>query len=281
VKYGIWRHENALGNSAEHTVGLAKYLKENNDNNPEIYVETEFQKAFAMCIPGVELSKIKFFKEKEATNYGTLDWGGYENPFFDDIYMPNVYPFKKTYKSSWSNLYGGEGKILSFPSEKYDNKHNLPTDAIVVSIREIGTYEKRVDGSRADLNRFINPQTFFDISLHYAQKGYKVVRIGDSKQTPLPLHPNIVDFAMVKDRVMMDDLFLIHGSKVFLSCDSGIWPIAGGMKKNLVLSNIVSAMNKFEIVDWLPEDSTSLLFKEAWRVDNSFEQLKEAVDGFL
>ena len=80
---------------------------------------------------------------------------------------------------------------------------------------------------------------------------------------------------------MMDDLFLVHNSKVFLSCDSGIWPLAAAMRKNLVLSNIVSAMNKFEIVDWLPESTTELLFKEAWRHDNSFEQLIKAVDRFL
>ena len=63
MKYAIWRHENALGNSAEQTVGLARYIKEVNDENPEVWVEMDFQKYMAMCIPGVKPENVHFFEK--------------------------------------------------------------------------------------------------------------------------------------------------------------------------------------------------------------------------
>ena len=101
----------------------------------------------------------------------------------------------------------------------------------------------------------------------------------------MPKHENIRDFALEDNRTMLDDLYVVSESKVFLSCDSGIWPIIGGMKKNMVLSNMVSASYKSAITDWLPKESTEVLFKshdeEGLWVDNSFEQLKTAVERFL
>ena len=61
MKYGIWRHDDALGNSAEHVYGLAQYLDVNPDENPIIYVEHDFQKYFALCIPNITENNIKYF----------------------------------------------------------------------------------------------------------------------------------------------------------------------------------------------------------------------------
>ena len=58
MNYGVWRHENALGNSAEQIVNLSDFISEKNDLNPVIYVETEFQKHMALCIPN---SEVKFY----------------------------------------------------------------------------------------------------------------------------------------------------------------------------------------------------------------------------
>ena len=281
MKYGVWRHENSLCNSAEHVFGLARHLKRIGDTSPEIYVEHEFQKCFAMCIPGVKESDIHFFENLDNVKYDTETWGGYDNPMYDDIYMPNPYPFKNSYPSTWEHLVDEPDETLIFPNDSYENKHNLPKDAIVISIREAGTHVKRVEGSYDDMDRFCNPTIFFDIANHYAEKGYTVVRVGDKNQTPMPVHPNIIDFAKVEDRNMLDDLFLISNAKVFLSCDSGIWPMAGGMKSNMVLSNITSGINKPAVVDWLPTDTTICINKEQGVVDNNFDQLKTAVDKFL
>ena len=46
MKYAIWRHENALGNSAEDTINIAKQIIRNNDEDPHIFVETDFQRCF-------------------------------------------------------------------------------------------------------------------------------------------------------------------------------------------------------------------------------------------
>ena len=57
--------------------------------------------------------------------------------------------------------------------------------------------------------------------------------------------------------------------------------MAGGMKSNMVLSNITSGINKPAVVDWLPTDTTICINKEQGVVDNNFDQLKTAVDKFL
>jgi len=280
MKYGIWRHENALGNSAEHTIGLAKQLKRSGDKDAHIFVEKHFQKAYAMCIPGIKESDISFFKDLKKMNYGHPLWAGYDNTELDDIYMPDPYPFKNTYAASWSGLSDEPDETLTFPEDEYDNKHNLPEEAIIMSIREKGTYAKRIEGAYSEPERFVNPHTFFALALQYAEQGQKVVRIGDKKQTPMPKHDNILDFALVDDRDMLDDLFLISKSKVFLSCDAGVWPMAGGMKKNLVLCNVTGMY----YIQWLsPETSTVIHKKDNYNyyLDNSLEELREAVDKYL
>ncbi len=286
MKYAIWRHENALGNSAEHTIGLCKHLIRVGDKDPTVYVETDFQKAFAMCIPGISPENIIFFEEgiyKAIINETIAN-----DPRYSDIHMPSVYKSAglKTYPASWRGLSKPPDCTLRFPEKYYENKHNLPEDAIVIQVREVNTFWKRVDGASADLFRFVNPQTFFEIAKYFADKGYKVVRIGDSKQVSFPEHKNILDFALVKDRTMLDDLYLISKCKVFLSCDSAIWPMAGAMKKNLVLSNVTSIfghnprvkiengeinfiLKKPEIVDWLPKETTKVLQKKVLFTDRA------------
>lgn len=286
MKYGIWRHENALGNSAEQAVNLGNFIQEKNDKNPIIYVEKDFQKDFALCIPNVREENVMFFDK--SFDIDKLNITAQNHEFFKDIYMPDVYFYHlpKHYPSVWSDL----KKIkyfLKFPEEIYENNHNLPKKAIVLSIREKGTYDKRVDGANCDPCRFVNIQRFFELALNYANKGYSVVRIGDKNQTPMPKHENILDFALVENRRMLDDLYLINNCKVFLSCDSGIWPMAGGLKKNLVLSNVVSVFSgnvppKYDIVNWLPKETSTVLYKrDQISIDNTLEELTEAINKFL
>jgi hypothetical protein len=208
--------------------------------------------------------------------------------FFKDIYMPDVYfsNLPNHYPSVWTDLKNIK-HFLRFPDKTYKDVHNLPKEAIVLSIREHGTYDKRVDGAHCDPNRSVNIETFFNLALNYANKGYKVVRIGDKNQTPLPTHENILDFALVEKRRILDDLYLIKNCKVFLSCDSGLWPMAGGLKKNLVLSNVVSVFSgnippKYDIVNWLPQETSTVLYKQdKVSIDNTIEQLTEAINKFL
>jgi len=279
MKYAIWRHENALGNSGEHTVGLAKHLARVQDAQPEIYVETEFQKCFALCIPGTTSQRIHFIDKGLYDAVMNKSFG--RDPRYHEIHMPNAYhvPGMKTYPACWADLSQPPDCTLRFPREHYENRRNLPSGAIVIQVREPNTFWKRSVGANEDPQRSVAPQTFFKVAEYFADKGFPIVRLGDKNQTPFPRHKNIRDFALESERDMLDDLFLISESRVFLSCDSGIWPIAGGMKKNLVLSNVTSVygpqahfkiengqagfiLDKPAIVDWLDPRTTRVLYKK-------------------
>jgi hypothetical protein len=296
MKYAIWRHEFSIGNSAEHTIGLYKHLLRIGDKEPTVYVESEFQKYFALCIPLLKEENIKFFPN--TCNLVEL----YSDSFTSDIYFPNAYRENMSYPATWEYLGKEPDVTLQFPDYLYKNNKNLPKETILLQIREAGTFNKRRVGAFEEEERFVKIETFFTIAKYFASLGYTVVRLGDKNQTPMPKHKNIYDFALEeKEKTISDDLFLINNCKLFISCDSGIWPMAGGMKKNLVLCNITSPldtsyaeynngelqylMRKSCIVDWLPEETTTLLFKTPGKnglpKDNSLKEILTAAEKFL
>ena len=287
MKYGIWRHDDALGNSAEHVYGLSQYLNLNPDENPEIYVEHEFQKYFALCIPGITEKNIKFFPKvfdnlEISLVVDRLMNKLYSEEEFKDILMPSSYAHHgKTYGGMWEDLQISPETKLIFNEENYINTHNIPNDTIVLQFRETKTFWKRIDGNNCEPSRFVNIDTFFKIALHYANLGYKVYRIGDVKQTPMPEHENIIDFAKVENKTINDDLYLLSKCKVFISTDSGIWPMVGGMKKNMVITNMTSCQNKMSIVDWLPKETTKVHLKQKFIHDNTFEEIINSANSFL
>jgi hypothetical protein len=296
VKYGIWRHENALGNSAEQVVNLSAFIRDNNDQNPIIYVETEFQFYMALCIPNVKYENVKYFDKKELS-LDKLHINFLDNKFLHDIYMPDVYftglPF--VYPSVWKNINNSNFK-LEFPENIYKNKFNIPKNSIVFHIREKGTYNKRVEGSNEDLQRFVKPEPILELMYIYASMGFNVVQIGDDKQKRARKHENILDLCAEKTNIL-DDLYAINTSMVYLSCDSGIWPMAGGLRKNLILSNVTSVYSRLkrfkrkeveminpEIVNWLPYKTSKILFKDFSKgkfYDNSINELKLTIDSFI
>lgn len=281
MKYGIWRHENALGNSAEQIVNLSDFIQKNGDTNPIIFVETHFQKDFALCIPGVKEENIVFYDNNTLNVEKLPAPENIEN--LKDIYLPDVY-FENhlNYPSVWANLKHIK-HYLKFPEETYEDIHKLPKKAIVLSIRESNTYYKRFDGANCEPERFVNPQTFFDLAIHFANLGYKIVRIGDINQTAMPVHENIIDFAKQPNRRMLDDLYLIKNAQIFLSCDSGVWPMAGGLESPLILSNVASVFNctppKYDIVNWLNPTNSTVLYKNGG--DNTLDELIQNVTKYL
>jgi hypothetical protein len=325
LKFGIWRHEDSIGNSAEHTIGLAHYIKANNidPSDIEVYVEHEWQKDLALCIDGVNDNNIKFFEKN--INHEIPK----ENSHINDIHMPSVYGFSLTYDCNWAYIEQQKhlNVTLNFDMDAYENKFGLPKDAIVLFHREDGTWWKRIDGSRTEPERFVAPETFHKLAFHYADLGYKVIKIGDKNQKGLAggyigskfgaehKHPNITDFTKYIDRsanplwTFKDYLYILQNCKVFVSCDAGIWPMAAAMRRNLVFCNVVSAFYPFRaeaisekiqikrmkpsIVDWMPEETTRVLYKkfdikQDMRYitiekieDNSFEEIQEALESFL
>ena len=285
MNYGLWHHQNALGNSAEQLVALSRLLKAKSDKNPVIYYEVDFQKCYALCIPNIEPKHLRKFTNKPNIRFCGDHWSISNKELFKNILMPGPsYPFINTYAANWKQLCLGlsQEADLKFPFDSYQNTHALPTKSIVVSIRERGTFPKRDCDINNEPHRFVNPQTFFDLALHYAEMGLNVVRIGDHNQTPMPKHKNILDFALVKNRTMMDDLFLLATCKVHLSTDSGVWPITAGMRSNLVFSNYCNG--EPATINWLPKYKSVVIpktKKENEFIDNTFEQLKTAVDCFI
>jgi hypothetical protein len=286
MKYGIWRHENALGNGAEHVINLAQTIKLWKDEDPEIYVENEWQRMMARCIPNIKDNNIKMFPDLASMEYKSSNWLGFNNLSLQDIHMPGVYPFIKTYPAGWNNIVINKTPTLFFPESEYKNTHNLPKNAIVITLREYKTYWKREEGDSGEFQRFVSIKPFHEIALYYANLGYKVVRIGSSKETDFPKHDNIIDFAKYNNRTLLDDLYLIDNAKVFISCDSGIWPMAGGMKKNMVLTNVSYLGNQY--TGWLPKETTTVMFKNNLvnnlshpSTDNNVNDIIKSVERFL
>jgi len=294
ASYGIWRHESSLGNSAEQIVNLCHFIKQMNDKDPIIYVESDFQKYFAMCIEEIIPENIRYYSkeiEMDRLNENVMKYYG----LLKDIYMPDVYfrDLPYYYPSVWENLSMNKC-LLKFPYKYYEHKfdHLLPKDAIVIQFRQAKTYWHRIDGDNMEPRRFVDPLMFGKVALHYANKGFKVVKIGDPRQMLFPSHPNIIDFGCFQhqNKTILDDLYLIDNCKVFLSCDSGVWPMAGGMKKKLVLSNVACVFNgemklyKECIVKWMVPEITRVIYKDIINgqyMDNSFEQLIQNVDSLL
>lgn len=306
MKYGIWRHENAIGNSIENAIGLAKQLKRSGDTEPEIYVEHDFQKCFALCIPGIKEENVRRYIDLGIIDANILVSEAKKR----GVYMPNTYgEDAMSYPAAWADLTSDPDVTLQFPYEIYQNKFGLPSDAIVMQFRERNTFDHRVVGNNEEPERFVDIEVFHKLALDYANRGFKVIRLGDKNQSKMPEHPNIIDFALFDhpEKTIMDDLYAIAESKVMLSTDSGIWVMAGAMKKNLVLSNITSVfyplafeededdcmkyklkMQKSAVIDWLPEETTRLLFKSAGYVngkisvlDNTKEEIEEMMKEML
>ena len=257
MKYGIWRHENSIGNSAEHTIGLYKHLIRNPDPDAEVYVENNFQKWFVLCIPCVKPENVKFFPFDMSK---LKDESVYRHPFFVDVKMPNCYPFPVTYPATWTDLAKKPDCTLKFPEHLHTPTEDLPKDAIVIHFREKGTYQKRYVGSEEEVERFVKPEIMRHVIMDLADSGYKIVRVGDKNMTPLPEHKNIYDFALNGTGKIEDELYMIHHSKLFISTDSGIWPIVAGMKKNLLFTNITSPFHL--ITEKIPEEKRRFTERE-------------------
>ena len=260
MKFGIYRHENSIGNSAEHVYALSFYLL-NNSINPskiEVYVQHPWQKDFVCCIEGIKEENVKFFSKPVSVE---------DREEYSDIHMPCVYGgpngFLKTFDSNWDYL----------------NKQDVKRSTF----------------------RFVkNFSVFHKLTAHYSNLGFKVVRIGDRYQQPLPgtykkfkyganyYDENVIDFTKYLSKsaaplwTLKDYLYVIQNCKLFISCDAGIWPMAGAMKKNMVFCNVAPFRSDGSDIEfdknpngdliykvkkpryslWLPEDTTRVIVKK-------------------
>ena len=85
--------------------------------------------------------------------------------------------------------------------------------------------------------RFVSPEPFMRLAEYWAERGFKVVRIGDPSCTPFPSHPRIVDAAHWQGKRLIHDLVLIGLSDALVATDSGVWPIGVALGTPTLLSN--------------------------------------------
>jgi hypothetical protein len=90
----------------------------------------------------------------------------------------------------------------------------------------------------------VNHKQFHKLIRTFLQLNYSVARIGDKKQREIPTYTGFYDF---KDRELnlRNDVSLINNSRLFLSTDSSIWPIAAGLGKKMLLTNVASIYQPF------------------------------------
>ena len=108
--------------------------------------------------------------------------------------------------------------------------------------------------------------------------GLAVARLGGPEQKPLPFHENIFDFAGA-DPSLRTDLQVLASSSVVLFTDSGFWPMAVGLGKRTIISDVVSDQGNFashrafphaalrvnrsrtDVFGWTHDDLTTVLRK--------------------
>jgi len=92
-------------------------------------------------------------------------------------------------------------------------------------------------GGNHEPERFVAPETFMRLAEHWAERGFKVVRIGDPSMTPFPSHPRIVDAALWPTKRLIHDMTLIGLADMLIATDSGVWPIGVALGTPTLLSN--------------------------------------------
>jgi putative glycosyltransferase (TIGR04372 family) len=139
-----------------------------------------------------------------------------------------------TYKCGWEHISRFDGSLLKYRgnrSESFD---------VVIQFRERGTWDRRVDGRLSDPQRDVKTKTYHRLILALADSGLRVARIGDAEQSKLPTHRNIKDFALDFDKDLERDIALIAQARLFVTSDSSLWPLAAGLGKKVLMTNVTS-----------------------------------------
>lgn len=89
MRFGVWRHENALGNSAEQILNISNQITACEDKSPRILIETDFQGHMARLIPNAVIERWPLSNgELEKLNSFNKD---FFNSRFDDVLLPDAY----------------------------------------------------------------------------------------------------------------------------------------------------------------------------------------------
>jgi len=235
MKFVVYRHDNAFGNTAEQILCLSQAIDNLNDHEFEVLVEHEWQKIFCLLIPKVQKHQVHVLGNRmgvAADNNWIID--GIDR---SELKIPSYYASNETdsYQCGWEHIEPISNPVLSYSG----NVGEYEAD-IVIQFRERGTWDRRVDGRFSEPQRDVNSRKFKKLIIHLASLGYTVGRIGDAEQTPLPKSSRIIDYARNCEKNLERDIALIANCKLFISTDSALWPIGIGLGKTTLITNIAS-----------------------------------------
>lgn len=230
-RYLVWRHDGAIGNTAEQVLGLTLHLR--NLTQPKtIITEFAWQKTLILASPVLRTAQIEVIPGLQ--------------PDMNDkaIIVPDVYREDNSYPSSWERLIRLEGGCLSWPQS-----HELTYDVVVMF--KSSRFRHRSESMNLDSHRRVSERKYSRLTQDLARSGFSVARIGGPEQRPLPAQENVYDFRGV-DPTLKSDLDLISSCKVAVFSDSGLWPIAAALGKLTIVSDVVSDAGNYFSTRFLP-----------------------------
>lgn len=265
-RYLIWRHDYAIGNTAEQVIGLTQHLLKTKARPVEIevFVEKPWQRTLAQSSPQLADAKFSFVED------GALLIND------ESVAVPNVYREKNSYPAGWANLDHETANCLRVPSE-------TQSEFDVVFMFKSRAHKHPGETRNHDAHRFVSESKYHQIVLELARQGHRVARIGGPEQEMIAPHANVTDFRG-KDSSMSLDLKLLAASKLNVFTDSGLWPISVGLGKSTLVSDVVSDLGSFRtwrylpfvgirvgrkktpVFDWTSSTDTKLLRKKSLRI---------------
>ena len=234
MNYVIWRHDNAFGNTAEQVLCLATHLKDKMDTLEYVLVEHGWQKQFVLLIPGIRDDQIVIF--------GSELGNSYKNKWKISGFASSSISVPSYYASAEAEFFPCGWEFIPKMSEPILKSNLISEDAfdVVIQFRERGSWNRRIDGRFSEPQRDVSVRVFHKLIQRLANSGYTIARIGDSVQKPLGQHFRIKDYATTEPSDLLRDLKLINSCHLFISTDSSIWPLAAGLGKSLLMTNVAS-----------------------------------------
>jgi len=230
-RYLIWRHDGAIGNTAEQVLGLTLHLRPH-AHKRTIVTEFEWQKTLILASPVLSTAQI------EVTPGLQPDMNDME------ITVPDVYRKGNSFPASWERLIGLQEHCLTWP-----RLPELSYDVVIMF--KSSRFRHRSESMNLDSHRRVSEKKYTKLIEELARSGLRVARIGGPEQRPLPIQKNVHDLKGI-DPTLKSDLDVISSCRVAVFSDSGLWPMAVALGKRTVVSDVVSDAGNYFSSRFLP-----------------------------
>jgi hypothetical protein len=265
LKFLVFRHENALGNTCEQIINLATELKSlmSAKNSITVFVEHAWQKELVSLIKNSDSFEIKILGEKlfdcYSNRWTTLQYFG------KDIYLPSYYapPKFNSYNSGWEYLSSTNLPILEkIRGEEFD---------VIIQFREKNRWVWRGEKKHPDISRYVKKRNIVRLISKLCNNGITVARIGSKNERPIFNHPNFTDTTLGTSLSLTSQVGLISNAKLFISSDSSIWPLGPALGTKTLVMNVTSV---FDFLRPLPFIHFNSIFMPHGRFKANTDDLK-------